>query len=591
MRVYRDGNKWIYEHANLINLVPGRRSIIQPGRWKLNSSYPAIFATTVTLGSDTVSLGDDQFYSLSNWLNDNKPGWDEPVDIEYEAEQTNQDGKLPKIALYFMCERKSSTLYEIKACFGCGWGSGSDLLMLYDDYVNFRAGEWHCDRAPHGEPAPQPEGWATNNDAGGIGSFAGSYRVLETFNADTVAEAYEIWGEYADAIDARVRFPRWFERERIYGLAPYTYPEYTNVMTWLHNGAGWEEEDIPVDTSWRHPKSKLRSIHAWKLTDASELNYQKSLWSMDTDDTKISKSLYANPMDCIIAENFIPFAFPSDQLSAREQAILVGIQELSYNGEQVKAYFLTDEYHEIEFGSVVIPRTFNDYRDFTETSIQLFLPCIGWKALDAQTYMGKELIIKYRLDFVTGDILALLITNPGSVIQDTMKGNCLSSIPISGRDFTSVLQARLAQQNAMITAVGGFVGGAASGLVGIATGNPVLAVGGAATALGSVTSGLQSGKAAQIQATKAENNVVKDGNLGGANAVLGYSKAYIVISRHADAMPTRYQNYEGYQTNKILTISNLTGYIKAREVYFSSARATEEEKAMIENGLKKGVFK
>ena len=567
MRVYRDTsnvfNPWIYEHINLRNLVVGNY-VMTPGKqsWINASNYD--FRTEVTIGQDTITDNATNWNNLEDYMRQHYPlNFLDLYDMVLRPVRLTS-GQKPKIALAFWAYQgtESPVNYWHFVCQFMGWPTNASD-MFTDGPILAQHGSW-------------------NQNTSGVIDLQ---QIPSTLTSQTLQE---IWESFVNRMNREIRFPRFFSTNfDDHGSTA----GYSKAQNWILSQNGWEEEDIPVDTSWNTPRTKLISLHAWKLTNETELNYQKSLWSMDTDDTKISKSLYANPMDCIVAENFIPFQADQSQYSAREQAILVGIQELAYDGSPVKAYFMTNEYKEFNFGSKVISRYFNDYRDFTETTIELYLPCIGWKNLDAQTYMGKELIIKYRLDFVTGDILALLITNPGNVIQDVVKGNCLSTIPVSGRDFTNVLQARIQQQNGVMTAVGGFAGGALTVGAGVLAKNPMMIAGGVAGAVGSIAGGVQNARSGAANVTKAQNQVVKDGNIGGSSGVLGYGKAYLVISRHDDAMPERYQNYEGYQANKLLTVNSLTGYIKAREVYFSSARATEQEKTMVEELLKGGVFK
>lgn len=601
----QDLNTFKYHNINLYNLlftgnITGRYLLLPPCNWRqyqpgdpqYEGAYWHMF-NQLEENDRIVFDNDDSEYQVMHAKNlYHRADHTTPIYMTYWKGNTDLVAYEPmKCAMYICCRQaaRNSTKYEVRVCFGMGYGAigYGHLIAPYDNWVSYyNSNWWENEGAYDGWAGPYP-----TYNGGGPGVMNGSYRVIMEFEEFSTENATAHWNAIKDDIYNSVRFPRWIET----GIIWYNYfnhPEYDKFEAWLQNNAGWEEEDLPVDTRWNKPKSALNLLHAYDLDDTDQTNLKRDLWGADSSSGVFSSGLYNDPMQAILGLHFIPFELPAENKGGSRTDVAVGKKKFMgpTDGER-GVYPLTDEYAEYEFGSQVINRIYNDYRDYTEVTIQLFLPTIGWKTLDAQTYMGKELIIKYRVNFLTGDVMALLITNPGNIIQDTVKGVCSQPLPLSGADFARLLQAKTTDMTMAIAGVIGAAGGVAQIAAGSAGGNPMAIAGGlsslAGTA-GNLASGIPSVKA---QATQAQNSIQKNGNLGSSAGFLSYPNAYIVISYHEDAMPTRYQNYEGYQSNKILTITNLTGYIKAREVYFSSARATEQEKTMVEQMLKEGVFK
>lgn len=556
MRVYKDsqyGSVWHYEHVNLLHLIPGRTCLVPAKPRYLPSSR---FTTRTFIDEDTIIDTDVSWDNLLSYLQTHySSGFTELVDIDF-VRSGSSAYQVYKTALAFTYQYSSGTTR-----FCCSFVGA----VQSNPGSNGRTeGSWVC------------------NNGSWYAEYFGEDFVLETIQGQASTDR---WNEFVANVNSRIRFPRFFDGNGEQGDI--------KALNWCTSNDGWNEEDLPVDTQWTKPRSMLNMINAYTMTDAQMETFKKCLWYMDGNNMELSNKLYSNPMDCIIGAYFIPFAIPAGQVTSPD-IVWAGLQNLKfYDTMEKEAVFprITDEFVEYTLGVVNVERIFNDYRDFTEVALSLYLPCIGWKTLDAQTWMGYDMKIKYRVNFLTGEIIALIIMSDDDIIIDTCKGQCAQQVPISGRDFTNLMQAKLQKQGAFMAAASGFAAGALATVGGVISANPLVAGGGIAGMAGSVANGIRSGKAADFAVSKAENQVVRDGDIGGSSAILGYPKAFVLKAYHMDAMPQRYQNYQGYQANQILTVSTLTGYIKAREVYFSSARATEQEKTMVENALKEGVFR
>lgn len=84
--------------------------------------------------------------------------------------------------------------------------------------------------------------------------------------------------------------------------------------------------------------------------------------------------------------------------------------------------------------AVVIPGTFDNFIDYSEYDIQVYLPFIGFKSLDPILYVNRQVMLYYIYDTIYGNVLAVLYVydskgNP--LIHDTFQGNCGIDIAIT----------------------------------------------------------------------------------------------------------------------------------------------------------------
>jgi hypothetical protein len=71
---------------------------------------------------------------------------------------------------------------------------------------------------------------------------------------------------------------------------------------------------------------------------------------------------------------------------------------------------------------------------------------------------------------------------------------------------------------------------------------------------------------------------------------MGIKTPYLIIKRPKQKVVYGYNSNYGYPAHKMVLLSTCSGYLKAKEVNVVSPTATEDEKKMIEELLKSGVF-
>lgn len=324
-------------------------------------------------------------------------------------------------------------------------------------------------------------------------------------------------------------------------------------------------EDPPTPTAG---SSKFWTIYNPSDAQMDQLGGQ--MWQQNV--IEILKQTFVNPTDGIISWHQI---FLPPTISQTTQHIKLGDYDTG-----ISAYKVTNTVIHKLFGTIQIPKYFNDYRDYTETTVSLFLPFIGFVEIDARDVIGGWLTCTYRIDVITGTCIATLSPTKGgpngnvSECSYQFTGNCAVQLPITQADRSRLLSGILsgAGNGAALGAKGG---GLIGGGVGAGVGGAIGAVAGGA--LGGV-SGYFGG-------------VIKsNGFSANAGALSIYKTPFAIVNRNKPADPDNYNKYYGDPAAKEVKLSSLSGYVRVKSVYVDIPRATDAEKAMIASILKQGVI-
>lgn len=259
-------------------------------------------------------------------------------------------------------------------------------------------------------------------------------------------------------------------------------------------------------------------------------------------------SIFTNPLNAIISLHCI-YCEPD----------VIGTKEirLGYLASGVSAKYVVSQYKEVDCGTIRIPEYYGDCRDYSPyTSINLFLPFIGFRPIKVDDVMGSELSIKYFVDVYTGTCLACVSVNKGGVIQLTYNfdGNCSVMLPLTSGSWANMT-------------------------VGLAT---------------ALTSMIVNPVAGALQIPNAVHNGISmssQGQLGCNAGAMGRKKPYVVITNTQAYDAVGYNELYGYPANILTKLSQLEGYTKVKEVHVENVNnATVDEKNEIERLLKSGVI-
>lgn len=286
---------------------------------------------------------------------------------------------------------------------------------------------------------------------------------------------------------------------------------------------------------------------------SSELkNLANYMWSNPLFDLTAWKKIFADPMDAVLGLSIVPVAVPD----AGSGTVTVG--NISTGITMNKA---GEQYVIVDCGTLNVNEYWGAYLDYSPyTKIEIYLPYIGTHPLDIDDVMGKAVHVVYHVDILSGACTAYV--QCGESVLYSFIGQCSSSIPITGNDWTNVINGSISIAASIGTMVA--TGGASA---------PFAATEIASTATNSL-----------------KPTVEKSGAMGGTGGLLGIQTPYLILTRPRQALPENQNRYTGYPSFITSTLSSLSGYTEVESCHLQGITATEQEINEIENLLKKGVI-
>lgn len=293
-------------------------------------------------------------------------------------------------------------------------------------------------------------------------------------------------------------------------------------------------------------------VKAYQI-DLANLNQLTSfLWSDGFIDT--IKKLQNNPMENIQKLFYLPYDV---EVSASE-TVRIGNTDSNIQGNRI-----TKQFQEIDFGNIYITEYYGNTLDYN-TELSIYLPFIGEKTLNIYDIMGGSLNLKYRVDILTGNCIAILsiVRKQNDVTLNsvlyTYIGDMSNSVPLTStqNNFFKQILGNLTNPTALITNSGvQFAMAGASG----------------------------------VNAT----TYTHSGNIGGNNGFMSVLTPYLIIRRPVNVKPADYEKTFGYPACTSDTLANQTGYCRYRECYYDNKYLDLEKDVADEiiNKLKtKGVY-
>ena len=168
--------------------------------------------------------------------------------------------------------------------------------------------------------------------------------------------------------------------------------------------------------------------------------------------------------------------------------------------------------------------------------------------------------VVYHIDILSGACTAFVKCG-GSVLYEFI-GQCSSSIPITGNDWTNVI-------NGVLTVAGAI---------------------GSMVATGGASAPLAVGAIASTAVNSMKPNVEKSGSMSGTGGMLAVQTPYLILTRPRQAVPNNQNQFTGYPSFITSTLGGVSGYTEVEKVHLDGLNATEQEIKEIEMLLKSGVI-
>ena len=317
-----------------------------------------------------------------------------------------------------------------------------------------------------------------------------------------------------------------------------------------------------TDITWGSDVGSANELTKLYAISSSQLKLLgENLWSQSYMDVL---KIQDNPIENIISLKKFPFT-----ITGTEESIKIGNVDLGVNAEKIGKGT-----HSIIFGDVVVKGKYKNFLDFEPfTSLKICLPYVGIYDLPISEVMNKSLNVKYIIDLIHGDCIA--IVNIDGYAMYEFNGNMGVNIPITQSDRVSAETKHM--QNVASSIVGGFQSGSiASGLVGVSN--------------SLIESGLSS---YNVSHTASGSGAVNLANV--QNVRLIYNRPQTILKSDKGGFvtyPYRYGHTHGYPYNNAISIDKLSGFFKCGDnIDLSTVKATKDIKDKIIEMLKGGVYK
>ena len=311
-------------------------------------------------------------------------------------------------------------------------------------------------------------------------------------------------------------------------------------------------------------------ISVYHPTQSELLSFANWLW-VTWQDATIEK-IWNNPFDGVITL-FELYCTPTD---VGRKNIRSGFLDSGVSSETISRYT------EIDCGSIAVPEYYGNYFDYSPYSkCHIYLPFIGIVELNVDDIVGHGVNVTYRIDEYNGSCIALITCAKSTTVNGTevdyssviyqFSGNCAVELPLSGGSQAAIKAGML---EAAAWGLGSVIGG-------IMSGSSPLSIG----------AGMAYGAASAVHSlVSAKSSVQHSGSFGSSYGAMGAKNPYLIVTRPKQIQVPNYNALYGYQAHKMVRISNCTGYLRCREVHVISPTASDEEKTLIEQMLKEGVY-
>lgn len=264
------------------------------------------------------------------------------------------------------------------------------------------------------------------------------------------------------------------------------------------------------------------------------------------------RKLFANPMDAILGLSIVPVTVPSG-----------GSKEVKVGniGTGVTMTTAATQYVAVDCGTLNVNEYWGAYLDYEPfTKAEIYLPYIGTHAIAVDDIMGKAVHVVYHVDILSGACCAYV--KCGSSVLYSFIGQCSSSIPITGDNWTNVV-------NGVLNIAGSI---------------------GSMVATGGASAPLAIGEIASTSVNAMKPSVEKSGSMSGTGGMMAIQTPYLILTRPRQAVPKNQNKYTGYPAYITRKLSTLKGYTEIESIRIEGVYATDSEMSELYSLLASGVI-
>lgn len=352
----------------------------------------------------------------------------------------------------------------------------------------------------------------------------------------------------------------------------------------------------PEDMARYNPRVGTSTVGAYVLNKSEVTEFMNDLWTTNAWEGFVNQFI-GDGANALLGLYWYYGIAESVVLTSGKSFITLGNNKF---GPSAKYSVAKNEFITYDFGSIAVPATYGDYRDWTLISYKLYLPFVGVIDLNPADVIGKTLYLKYQINLTDGSAVCMLATSP--ITGPDNSGNIFTTsaswgydIPVkvdSIRDAMTLTGQIMA--NVLPAAIGGASVGMAAGRAAMGAAASARGVGGRAkdrlqnmagdegAALGGLGGGISS-----VSASSPVTASYSTGSLSPNANVMGDFEAKLVMYRHDD-LTQAIEPIAGKPSAQIGPVSSFSGYLKADLVYNGGTlpmRRAGEIIAMLQEGI------
>lgn len=281
-------------------------------------------------------------------------------------------------------------------------------------------------------------------------------------------------------------------------------------------------------------------------------NLSSYMWANPLFDLSAWKKIFADPMGAILGLSIVPVSIPT----AGNAPVTVGNIPTGIDMPLVASQYVI-----VDCGTIQVKEFWGGYLDYSPyTKADIYLPYCGIHPIDIDDIMGKFVNVVYHIDILSG--ACCVFVKCDTAILYTFIGQCSSSIPITGDNWTNVI-------NGVLSAA-------------VSVGSMI--------ATGGATAPMAIPQLASTVTNNLKPSIEKSGAMGGTGGLLAYQYPYLIITRPRQALPEDQNKFLGYPSFVTVVLGTLRGYTEVEKVHLENIGATDNELKEIENLLKTGVI-
>lgn len=297
----------------------------------------------------------------------------------------------------------------------------------------------------------------------------------------------------------------------------------------------------------------------YSMSDSVLQNIGTKLWTQSYFDVL---KVQSNPIENIVSCKWFPFS-----LTGTTSEVTIGDVAMGINGSKISSLYT------VTIGSYTYSPTASFLSCSPYTTIKLHLPYCGIIQLDASEIYKRKLTVKYAIDLITGDCIAMIYldadTNNPGIPYLTIAGSCGVDIPLTA---SNRVQTEMKATSATMSAV----------------------VGASAHLMGGDVMGAAS--AASSMANVAGMDYTSQRSTSHSPACMSKMSRAVYIEIISPAYDPEvydnngYKSRHGFPCHKYKTLSSLSGFVKCDLRTKLNFASTAEENRMIEQLLTEGVY-